>query len=719
MVAGRFQTRCRSTIADGTEREWKAEGSQGADVVNMRKDPNTKIQDPEKHQAPTSRGAGVAGKCELEKSREVLAKSSELSCRLFGAWILVFLWSLDLGVWSFSAHAQSAAPIPQDPLISLMQAQPRIEINGPVNPSAAFDPPAVRPGEKAIYRVSFNALEESIEMPKEITASKELSLQAGAHGQILQLLGPVMVPFTTFNYRVRASTNGEFNVPEFVVQVYGKPVKVPAARLEVSSTPAATAMTPQHLYLEIPATNTFIGQPVPARILLPGLANGSFQSLGQVQLSGQGFVVDQGAAHQRIESMPRAGANVATYFYETMLTPIQGGKLSIFAQGFTSGSRFGGNIVINGSIMVPGGQQQYVLLESDPVELSTRPLPREGELAGFTGAIGKFTVDPPVLATNTLRVGDPVRLTVAIHGGPNLGRLVAPQPPRVRDWQVFETTTNNAPPQVAVAQGLITFSYTLIPLTEESRATPPIPFSFFDPEREAYVDLTIPSVPVQIKPGAAPADLGALLKTGPGAAEDEKDLTLSGLAASPGRSAHSLVPLQRNSWFPLLQLLPAAVFLGLWIWDRRRRYFEQHPEVLVRRRARRALHREWRALRQAARSGDAQGFASAAVSAMRVGCAPHYPAEPRALVGSDVLQLLQERPNPVPISSYPRIPSPTKSIGHVETPKFDLHRVSDAVRRFFTITDATRFTASKSDPTELLALQPELDQVLQQLEARL
>src|SRR5207248_4968482 len=93
-------------------------------------------------------------------------------------------------------------------------------------------------------------------------------------------------------------------------------------------------------------------------------------------------------------------------------------------------------------------------------------------------------------------------------------------------------------------------------------------------------------------------------------------------------------------WFPLIQLAPAAAFFGLWRWDRRRRFLEQHPEILLRRRARRALRRERRALRRAVRDRDSKGFAAAAVSAMRIACAPHYPAEARALVGSDVLECL-------------------------------------------------------------------------------
>jgi hypothetical protein len=43
----------------------------------------------------------------------------------------------------------------------------------------------------------------------------------------------------------------------------------------------------------------------------------------------------------------------------------------------------------------------------------------------------------------------------------------------------------------------------------------------------------------------------------------------------------------------------------------------------------------------------------------------------------------------------------------------------EVVRRFFKVTDASRFAATAVDTTGLLALHPELEQVLQQLESRL
>src|SRR5262249_14785723 len=153
----------------------------------------------------------------------------------------------------------------------------------------------------------------------------------------------------------------------------------------------------------------------------------------------------------------------------------------------------------------------------------------------------------------------------------------------------------------------------------------------------------IPAIPVNVGAGDVPVETQALLQNRPRPANSENEPVLSTLASSPGRSASSLTPLQQSALFPVVQLVPALGFMGLWYWDRRRRYLEQHPEVVRRRRARRALIRERRSLRQAARAGDAPQFAAAAVNAMRAACAPHYPADPRAVVGRDVLEVLPEQ----------------------------------------------------------------------------
>jgi hypothetical protein len=603
------------------------------------------------------------------------------------------------GLSLIGLHAQPpntpSAPKPQDPLISMMLAQPRIDVESPVVPSASFDPPEVKPGEESIYRVSFNALEESVEMPDKISAPDGLDMRSSAHGQALQQMGPVLQPRTTFNFRVRASNLGEFTIPQFTVKVTDKPpVTVPAAKLSVVASPSAPPAA--QLFLEISDTNLFLGQTVKVRMLSPSPSSGGIQMLipNTAQFTGDGFVVDQGAIQQRVEGPP-PGMPGPVYIHETLLTPLNSGKLSVFAQAFVP-SHTRGPIVIQGSGALTFGPAPYVLVESPPQELNVRPLPRQGELPGFTGAVGVFAVDTPVLTTNSLQVGEPVKMTVTVrskHGEASLARLVAPPTPRAKEWQIFAGPAEIAPPQAVQARGFAVFTYTLIALTETAQATPAIPFSSFDPAGSNYVDLTIPSVPVKVSPGHAPGDWQAISQAAPGESDEEKEPELNGLAPAPGRTALSLVPWQRQTWFPLVQLAPAALFAGLWGWDRRRRYLEEHPDVVLRRRARRALRRERRLLKEAAQSQDGSRFAAAAVNAMRIACAPHFPAEPRALVGTDVLQLLHQ------------------SNGH-DVP-------DDLVRRFFNVADASRFALTPSDTRELLALKPGLERVLEKLEERL
>jgi hypothetical protein len=445
-----------------------------------------------------------------------------------------------------------------------------------------------------------------------------------------------------------------------------------------------------------------LGQAVRARIRLPGTVG----SLAQVQINGQGVIVDQTSARQVPRPMPANGQVV--FIYEVSLTPIAAGKLSLLAQAYAIGNRYyGGGVVVGSPAMVPGGPIQYTLLDSEPIEIIVRPLPREGELPGFTGGVGAFSVDTPQVTTNSLRVGDPVKLNVKIRGEGNLVRLVPPPPPRARDWQVLAGANDATIPQIVHAQGFTVFNYTLVPLRPGIQATPLIPFSCFDPHDGVYVDRSIQPVQVTVAPGKVPADLQTVIEANASPGQPDPEPALHGLASAPGLTG-SIVPLQRQVWFPLLQLAPAAIFVGLWSWDRRRRFCEQHPDVVLRRRARRQLHRLRRAMRKAAGAGETSAYALAAVNAMREACSPHYPAEPRALVGADVMAVL---------------PEPKRSA-----------KAGEIVRRFFDVTDASKFgadlvnakqkglgvaTVREADLGQLLALQPELERVLEALEEKL
>jgi hypothetical protein len=597
--------------------------------------------------------------------------------------LLVFVTSVVNG------KAQPAQQL--DPLLQIMISQPSIDVTSNVQITATFDPPIVRPGEKAIYRVNINALGDSVDWPAQIASPPELNLRLSTRGQTLYPADNKLRPQTTFLYHARPSAGGVFTVPGYEVTVYGRRFTVPAARLEANA--AAPSAAPRSLTLEVSNTNVFVGQPVRVRVLMYSQTADAIEGLQDVNISGEGFLHDRGTATQAITRQPRNGQLVPAYSYEATLSPLIAGDLTLFGQGFTSGNRFAGQITITGGqITIPGGPPQVVLLESDRVTIHARPLPRVGELPGFNGAIGRFTIDAPQLSTNRVRVGESMKLSVTVRGEGNFPRLMPPRPPVSTNWQVTEAVpgTPVSLNPTAIAGPSKTFVYTLSPINAKAETTPAIPFSAFDPDRATYVDLTIPALPIQVLPSADSIDPAIFAKLSQDNSAGESKLKLSDLTNKRGRTVTTLMPLQLRPWFVGVQLLPIFGFVALWRWDKRRRFLEQHPEIVLRRKARRALQRGRRELQNAFESNDATRFAAAAVNAMRIAAAPYFPAESRALVGRDILEALANN-----------------------------GESAEVVQHFFQIADAAQFSTEQESVTALLNLRGELDRVLDELEAKL
>ncbi len=172
---------------------------------------------------------------------------------------------------------------------------------------------------------------------------------------------------------------------------------------------------------------------------------------------------DQSGTRQSIEVIDDDGALRPAFICDLMVTPIAAGPMALTAQGFTAGREFSGPISIHGQVSLPGGPPKFILLISDPIRLNVRPLPVEGELPGFTGAMGIFLKEPPVLSSDKLKVGEPVHLKLTFHGEGDLTRFVPPSAPISSDWQV-------------IADPVPATGFTFIPLSDEAQTAPAIPF---------------------------------------------------------------------------------------------------------------------------------------------------------------------------------------------------------------------------------------------------
>ena len=552
---------------------------------------------------------------------------------------------------------------------------------------AEFDPPVVPLGQPTTYRIVLTAMPEGAALPTTLPVPPGLTLKPGGHGFTYGNGMAGLQPRSTFNFRVTAATNGVFFMPAFTASANGKAVTVPETHLDVLPADMPAPQPGARLVVEPPPGEFYIGQNVPVTVVLLDPGDNSVQALGQVQVAGDAFVAEGGARTYRRESRSLRGRPVAAHVSELMVTPIKEGQLPLAAQALAILNRPAGT----SGISLPGYQP---LLDSEPVLVRVIHLPKDGELPGFTGAIGRFQLDPPRVSATPLRAGDPVTLTVVLRGEGNFSRIVAPKLARATGWQIFTPSVGAGQASLPGQPGAATFNYSLIPLSSTVKATPAIPFSYFDPATRRYVDLAIPPVPVQVTGG----DVAAAALAQPRANPEEDDATeheavMADLTQTPGPLARSLVPVQQRAWFFALQLLPLGVLGGLWAWNKRRRFLAAHPEVVRRNRARRGIRRQLRLVRKAAAAHDAAGFVRASVNALREAAAPREAASPAALVCSDVLGGLS-----------------------------DLERAGadgQLVRRLFVVADERQFVNREPEVEVVLATQPAVEGLLEKWKERL
>jgi hypothetical protein len=502
----------------------------------------------------------------------------------------------------------------------------------PAEAQAEFDPPSLAVGQTGTYRVVVTASTEAAGVPVPLPAPPGLELEptgrAFSYGQ--GIMG--IQPRTTFNFRVRPTRAGEFLMPAYNATANTQPVPVAPSSLRVL--PAGSPVPPSRLRLvaQAPTNDFYIGEMVPIRLRLTDPGDGSVAGFSQAQVSGDAFIVDQNLIRYRRDARVENGRIVGDMVADLAVQPVKEGRLPLRAQAMASLLRQ----PQPGGITLPGYQP---LVDAEPVMVNVKRLPVEGRPASFTGAIGMFDFEQVSATPGAVRAGEPLTLAVTLRGVGNIHRIVPPKLAWAKGWQVFAPVVGASVPSMDGQPGMTTFTYTMIPLNNSVKATPEIPFSVFNPAAGTYAEMPIPPVPIQVFGGA---DVPVVQMT-PQAREDdpdEPDLKLAGLMTTPGSVRSTMQPVQAHGWFIAGQLLPALTLGGLWWWDRRRRYLADHPEVVARARARRALRRELRRLGRAARAQDAQAFVEAAARGFQHAAAPFTQANPAALVAADVLGAL-------------------------------------------------------------------------------
>jgi hypothetical protein len=526
---------------------------------------------------------------------------------------------------------------PITPAASVVNA--RLDMNAPTFANAEFDPRVANDGSPVTYRLIVGCPDGEVHPPENIPVPAGMTLTPGASDQQMVLVDGKVWRIATFNYHVAASHPDLFVVPFFKFPVNGKQVSVPDTFLQITSAGEPARRRPIELVLQAPKRTLFVGETITVHISLSGSKNGALQSMTALDVSGDALLVDQNSilSHQRKTIKNQNGQQSVTIETDAFVTPLRQGLLTLKAQAEAEVDQQEGL-----TSLVPGYRP---LIEAVPAVIVATNVPTGGTLPGFNGAIGRFQIQS-ALSTNYVRVGDPLTLTVTLRGEGNIEAIPAPAIARDAAWQFFTPKADPPQPSPDSMTATRAFHYTLIPLANQIKDTPPIPFSYFDPATAKYMDLSVPPQALTVVPAptnevaSPPASQPHWASRALPDDTGENDDALRPLVDSPGRVVRTLAPLQMRGWFLLVQLLPAMLLGGLWLRERRRRFLAAHPEVVALRQARRACRVHLARARAAAAAGDAPGFATAIVRAMRSLCAPMAAANPDSLVCADILELL-------------------------------------------------------------------------------
>ena len=127
-------------------------------------------------------------------------------------------------------------------------------------------------------------------------------------------------------------------------------------------------------------------------------------------------------------------------------------------------------------------------IASNPIKLRVKKLP-EGAPDGFKNGVGDYKMTLSTLPNEQIEIEKPIDVAVKIAGVGNLSSLKLPMIESSPDYEVFppKIVTHFLPKEKGI-QGEITANYLVVPRKHGAISIKTENFSFFDPDKNEYVD---------------------------------------------------------------------------------------------------------------------------------------------------------------------------------------------------------------------------------------
>jgi len=211
-------------------------------------------------------------------------------------------------------------------------------------------------------------------------------------------------------------------------------------------------------------------------------------------------------------------------------------------------------------------------LSSQPVKITVKPLPVQGQPQSFTGGVGSFQVKAAIDKTN-LSTDEAATLSFTVSGSGNLKLIGSPQVNFPAELGIYEpAVTDTITGRNPAITGQKIFTYTISPQSPGEYTIPSIPFSYYDVESGQYKTLQSDPIKIQVTKGKNYSDAISANQTLPGDIHD--------IIASPLSQSNNRFWVNSFSYW-IWYLLGAAALTGLLIWNRRKEHYAEN-QVLFR-----------------------------------------------------------------------------------------------------------------------------------------
>lgn len=370
------------------------------------------------------------------------------------------------------------------------------------------------------------------------------------------------------SYPVQPQRQGTVIIPAFQVETSEGPMMVPAITLQVGAASYSSQRNPtldQIVFSQINANKktVWLGEIFSLDYLLLLSPNYNAQLAGGLQWSPAGLVLEDwtqpsqvqaqvgGEMRQGIQQVTRACALKSGYFN----FPPAEQKINLQ----TGTQRFG---------FFSRPKMEQFTVQSQPFSLQVQDLPSP-KPTDFLDAVGQFQLDSKIVP-RSVAVGEPITWTVELAGTGNWpAGLSLPAREVSSDFRAIEPKSKLQKPDGKPFEGTLTEDVILIPTKPGRYTLGPLNYSYFDPEKSAYVTVTTEPVNIEVKP--APANTFAV--TPPTSLEEnlEEPSSLTAPSSLLPRDPIELTGKNVTGWIPMtphffyFAASPLLAFFACWI----------------------------------------------------------------------------------------------------------------------------------------------------------